>query len=68
MCGVVFALFGAEDNLLFATSTEPYNIGLPAGQTMEIRSSVDSRIVDAWAEEGVEPARIVTIAYVEREL
>lgn len=65
---VVFALFDEEGNLLYADSVEPYYVGLPAGETIEVRQSVDSRIIEAWDAEGVAPARIDTIAYIEKEL
>lgn len=63
---VVFALYDANDTLLYATSVEPYYVGLPQGQTIEVRTDVDSRIVEAWAEEGLSPSRIVTIAFIEK--
>ena len=65
---VVYALYGAEDNLLYADSTELYSLGIPPAQTVEVRMSVDRRILEAWESEGVTPERIVTIAYVENEL
>lgn len=63
---VVYVLFDAADKLLYAGTAEPYYVGLPAGQTIEIRTTVDSGIVDAWEKDGIQPARIVTIAYVEK--
>jgi len=64
---VVFALFDESGNLLYADSVEPRYVGLPPGATIEVRQTVDSRIVEAWDAEGIQPARIDTIAYVERE-
>ena len=65
---VVFVLFDGEDKLPYANSTELYSLGVPAGQTLEVRDTVDSRLVGAWEEDGVVPTRVDIIAYVEREL
>lgn len=63
---VVYALFGDDDKLLYTCNAEPYYVGLPPGQTIEVRTTVDSDIVDVWEKDGIQPARIVTIAYVEK--
>ena len=65
---VVYALYDGSDKLLYADSTELYSLGIPVGQTVEVRVAVDSRILDAWEIENVEPERIVTIGYVEKEI
>jgi len=64
---VVYALFAEDDSLLYADSVEPYYVGLPPGATIEVRQAVDRRILEAWEAEGVQPARIETIAYIEKE-
>ena len=64
---IVCALYDKEDKLLYADSTELYNLGIPPEQTVEVRMSVDSRIQSAWEAEETAPARIVTIAYIEKE-
>jgi len=61
---VAIALYDANDKLIYADKITPYNIGIPSGQSIEFNTRVDSRILEAWAEE-TEPARIVTIAYSE---
>ncbi|MDL2317659.1 FxLYD domain-containing protein [Eubacteriales bacterium OttesenSCG-928-A19] len=65
---VVYALFDAEDNLLGVAGAEPSYVGLPSGQTMEVRTSIDDDWVEQWATQGAEPARIEVIAYVEKDL
>ena len=65
---VVFVLFDGEDKLLYANSTELYSVDVPAGQTVQVRDSVDKRLVEAWEAEGTAPARVEVIAYVEREM
>ena len=62
---VVIALYDKDDNLIYADSVRPYSIGVPSGQSIEFRTTVDSRILEAWEQEELEPARIVTIAYSE---
>lgn len=62
---VVFAVYNTADKLLYVTSVEPYNVGLPAGQTIQVQTYVDSRMVEAWAEESLTATSIVTIAYAE---
>jgi len=65
---VVYALYDAEEKLLYADSTELYSLGIPPGQTVEVRMAVDRRILEALDKEGTVPAHLETIAYVEREL
>ena len=65
---VVYALYDGEDKLLYADSTELYSLGIPPNQMVEVRMSVDSRMLEAWEKEDVKPERIVTIAYVEKEM
>ena len=65
---VVYALYDVDDKLLYADSTELYSLGIPSGQTVEVRMAVDRRILEAWESEGIEPARLVTIGYVEKEI
>ena len=65
---VVFALYDGNDKLLYADSTTLYNLGIPPEQTVEIRVSVDKRLLEAWTAEDTMPARIVTIGYIEVDL
>ena len=62
---VAIALYDKDDKLIYADRVNPNNITVPAGQSIIFRTSVDRRILEAWAEEGIEPAKIVTIAYSE---
>ncbi len=65
---VVYALFTADDKLMYVNSTVLYNATLPPDQTIEVNADVSSSLVEAWEAEGIAPAKIVTIAYVEKEV
>lgn len=64
---VVFALKDAEDNLLFADSVSPYNVGIKPGATVEVRVSMESKFSDFFEENGIKVAKIEAIAFVEND-
>jgi hypothetical protein len=62
---VAIALYDSNDKLIYADYISPYSIGIPSGQSILLFTTVDNRIVKLWEEDGISPARIVTIAYSE---
>jgi len=62
---VAFALYDADDKLIYTDYTSPYSIGVPSGQTIVVFTNVERRIIDVWETDGISPARIETIAYSE---
>ena len=65
---VVYALFTEDDKLIYVNSTVLYNATLPPDQMIEVNLDVSSTLVEEWETEGIVPAKIVTIAYVEKEV
>ena len=57
-CQVAFALYDAEGKLLLVDADNTYNVGIPAGQSIEVQFTVD-----VWAEQGVTPATAECVAY-----
>lgn len=64
-CQVAFALYDAEGKLLLVDADNTYNVGIPAGQSAEILFTVDEDLAAVWAEQGVAPATVESIAYQE---
>lgn len=61
-----YGVYDAEGKLIYADNI--YNIDgvlLPAGQTVGFQQSVDSAIVEYWAANGMTPATVKAIVYVE---
>lgn len=62
-CQVAFALYDAEGKLLLVDADNTYNVGIPAGQSVEILFTVDEDLAAVWAEQGVTPATVESVAY-----
>lgn len=62
---VVAAVYDADGNLLYAGDYTMYNIGVPAGSSMEVRIDVDSNISAQWLANSVEPASVECCCYEE---
>lgn len=60
---VVFAVKDAEGKLMYAAAYLPYNVGLPAGSSLELRVGVDAEAVKDWEAKGQAPAAVEAIAY-----
>ncbi len=62
-CQVAFALYDAEGKLLLVDADNTYNVGIPAGQSVEVQFTVDEDLAAVWAEQGVTPATAESVAY-----
>ena len=62
-CQVAFALYDAEGKLLLVDADNTYNVGIPAGQSIEVQFTVDEDLAAVWAEQGVTPATAECVAY-----
>ena len=62
-CQVAFALYDAEGKLLLVDADNTYNVGIPAGQSVEVQVTVDDDLAAVWAEQGVTPATAESVAY-----
>ena len=62
-CQVAFALYDAEGKLLLVDADNTYNVGIPAGQSVEVQFTVDDDLAAVWAEQGVTPATAESVAY-----
>lgn len=62
-CQVAFALYDAEGKLLLVDADNTYNVGIPAGQSVEVQFTVDEDLAAVWAEQGVTPATAECVAY-----
>ena len=60
---VAFALYDAEGKLLLVDADNTYNVGIPAGQSVEVQFTVDEDLAAVWAEQGVTPATAESVAY-----
>ena len=49
--------------LLLVDAANPYNVGIPAGQSVEVQFTVDDDLAAVWAEQGVTPATAESVAY-----
>lgn len=58
-----YALYDADGKVMYVDYVSPSHVGLPAGQTIELDSQIDSTLVEQWEKDGVEPASIEVIAY-----
>ncbi|HIU47156.1 MAG TPA: hypothetical protein IAC59_07840 [Candidatus Fimadaptatus faecigallinarum] len=58
-----YALYDADGKVMYVDYVSPSYVGLPAGQTIELDSQIDSTLVEQWEKDGVEPASIEVIAY-----
>lgn len=63
---VVYALYDADGKLLYSDRTSLYNLGIPAGQTVEVVMNVTDSFMSVWADAGVAPTTTQAIAYVEK--
>ena len=62
-CQVVYGLYDEEGKLLCVECESAYNIGIPAGQTIEYRFTIDDDIAAAWTAQGLTPVTAQSIAY-----
>ena len=62
-CQVAFALYDAEGKLLLVDADNTYNVGIPAGQSVDVQFTVDDDLAAVWAEQGVTPATAESVAY-----
>lgn len=62
---VPYALYDAEGKLLYADYTTLYNVGLPAGATIEMRQTVSDSFLKLWKANGTIPTTVSTFAYVD---
>ncbi len=61
----VFGLYDAEGRLLLVSSNAAYNIGIPAGQSLEMLFPIDSDLLKVWEQEKLVPTSVECIAYME---
>ena len=55
--------FDLDGKLLYASAITTYNVGLPAGQTMELKETISSDFVELWDKNGTAPATVKTIGF-----
>lgn len=60
-----FGLYDAEGKLILVNSNSAYNIGIPAGQSIEMLFSIDSELLKKWGAENIVPTSAESIAYME---
>lgn len=58
-----YGLYDADGKLLYASAITTYNVGLPAGQTMELKETISSDFVELWDKNGTAPATVKTIGF-----
>ncbi len=63
----VAGVYDAEGKLLYAGADTLYNVGIPAGTTVEARVDVDSSISAYWLDSGVTPASVNALCWFENE-
>lgn len=61
----VFALKDADGKLLYCYYTTAYSIGIPAGSTIIMRTSVPDSTLEALAADGLVPAAVEAVAYLD---
>lgn len=49
--------------LIYTCEESTYDVGIPSGQSVIVRSEIDSMITSYWAENGITPASIGVIGY-----
>lgn len=64
---VVFALKDAEGKILYADSCNPSYVGLKPDNTVQIRLSVDSDLIEYFAANNITPSTVEAIAYVKQD-
>ncbi len=62
-CQVVYGLYDVEGKLLCVDYNNAYNIGIPAGQTIEYRFTVNDDIAAAWTAQGLTPDSAQSVVY-----
>ncbi len=61
---VVAGVCDADGNLLYVGTDTLYNLGIPAGSTMEVRIDMDNDMVEKWLADGTEPAAAEAVCFV----
>ena len=64
----VFAVRDAAGNLLHVDSCEPSYVGIMPGSSVEIRSSIDSKVIKYYNEKGTSISTVEVIVYTEKKL
>ncbi len=59
------AVYDAEGKLLLVDTENTYDIGIPAGQTVEMRFSMDEDVTAYWAQNGMSPATVESVVFAE---
>ena len=60
-------VYDQNGTLLFAADGTLYDVGIPAGITLEYRMDVDYDIIDYWNANGIQPVSAEAICYIEAE-
>ncbi|MBR4080440.1 MAG: FxLYD domain-containing protein [Clostridia bacterium] len=63
---VPYAIYDASGKLLYADYTTLWNIGLPAGSTIEMRQTINDAFLKLWKANNTIPTTVTTFAYVEK--
>lgn len=62
---VPYAIYDAAGKLLYADYTTLWNVGLPAGSTIEMRQTISDSFLKLWKTNNTIPTTVTTFAYAE---
>lgn len=62
---IVFALKDDQGKVIYTIGTSTYNVGIPAGNTVLLKATIDDGFVKYMEENNIKPATLEAIAYTE---